>query len=136
VTRPVDNPALLPPGVGGPPAVGRRAPVQGVDPPAGRDSTLGPAFADVLAGRAAEVRFSGHALDRVRRRGIDLDPDVLRRLGAGVDRAAAKGSRDAVVLVDGTAFVVGVRSRTVVTAVDSAHMREHVFTNIDSAVIA
>jgi flagellar operon protein len=38
--------------------------------------------------------------------------------------------------VDDKAFVVSVRNRTVITAVDSAHMREHVFTNIDSAVIA
>jgi Putative flagellar len=31
---------------------------------------------------------------------------------------------------------VSVPNRTVVTAVDPAHMREHVFTNIDTAVIA
>ncbi|HEU0317947.1 MAG TPA: TIGR02530 family flagellar biosynthesis protein [Solirubrobacteraceae bacterium] len=126
----VHTPALLPPGVAGPSRVGGPPAPQAGRPP------QGPAFADVLAGRAGEVRFSGHALDRVRRRGIDVGPDVLHRLGAGVDRAAAKGSRDAVVLVDGTAFVVGVRARTVLTAVDPAHMREQVFTNIDSAVIA
>ena len=51
-------------------------------------------------------------------------------------RAAGKGSRDAVVLVDQTAFVVSVRNQTVITAVDREHMRDHVFTNIDSAVIA
>ena len=38
--------------------------------------------------------------------------------------------------VDGTAFVVAVPKRTVLTAVDPEHMREQVFTNIDSAVIA
>ena len=47
-----------------------------------------------------------------------------------------KGSRDSVVFVDGTAFVVSIRNKTVITAVDREHMREHVFTNIDSAVIA
>jgi flagellar operon protein len=41
-----------------------------------------------------------------------------------------------VVFIDGTAFVVSVRNSTVITAVDREHMREHVFTNIDSAVIA
>ena len=40
------------------------------------------------------------------------------------------------VLVDGTAFVVSVRNHTVITAVDSEHMNDQVFTNIDSAVIA
>ncbi|MEH3055291.1 MAG: hypothetical protein PGN13_15025 [Patulibacter minatonensis] len=39
-------------------------------------------------------------------------------------------------LIDQNAFVVGVPSRTVVTAVGRDNMREHVFTNIDSAVIA
>jgi flagellar operon protein len=54
----------------------------------------------------------------------------------GIQRAAAKGSRSSVVLVDGTAFVTAVQSRTVITAVTQDQMRSHVFTNIDSAVIA
>jgi len=82
------------------------------------------------------LRFSGHALDRVRQRGIDVGPESLARLQEGVERAAAKGGRDSLVLVDGTAFVVSVTNRTVVTAVDPEHMRKQVFTNIDSAVIA
>ena len=65
-----------------------------------------------------------------------MDETTLARLNGGVARAAAKGSRDSLVLLDDTAFVVSVRNRTVVTAVDREHMREQVFTNIDSAVIA
>jgi len=83
-----------------------------------------------------QLRFSGHALDRVHQRGIDVGPERLARLHEGVERAAAKGGRDSLVLVDGTAFVVSVTNRTVVTAVDPEHMRKQVFTNIDSAVIA
>jgi flagellar operon protein len=82
------------------------------------------------------VQFSGHALQRIERRGIPLDDGAVNRLAGGVDRAAAKGSRSSLVLVDDTAFVVSVPNRTVVTAVDREHMREQVFTNIDSAVIA
>ena len=85
---------------------------------------------------AVGLQFSRHALQRVQRRGIELDGATLTRLREGIGRAAGKGSRDSVVLVDGTAFVVSVSNRTVVTAVGSEHMREHVFTNIDSAVIA
>ena len=96
----------------------------------------GPAFGEVLASRTSGLQFSGHALQRVERRGIDLSPQTLQRLQAGVDRATSKGARESVVLVDGTAFVVSVRNKTVITAVDHAHMRDHVFTNIDSAVIA
>jgi flagellar operon protein len=131
------NPALLAPGaIGGPqasPAAKR--------PAAGGTGPSGPSFADVLKDASGTsgsepLHFSKHALERVRRRGIPLDPSTLGRLRDGVGRAAGKGSRDSIVLVDGTAFVVSVNNRTVITAVGSEHMREHVFTNIDSAVIA
>ena len=128
------NPALLPPGpLGGPqsaPAAGRQA--------ADAVGSSGPSFADVLERTAGPepLHFSKHALERVQRRGIALDPTTVGRLREGVGRAAGKGSRDSLVLVDGTAFVVSVPNRTVITAVGSEHMREHIFTNIDSAVIA
>lgn len=128
------NPALLIPGVGGPGPVDPASRVGQTS----RARQGGPGFADHLreVSGARTVRFSNHALQRVERRGIDTSPQVLARLDAGVQRAAQKGAREALVLVDGTAFVVGVQARTVVTAVDPASMREHVFTNIDSAVIA
>ena len=113
---------------------------QGVQRPAGKPATppVGGSFGDVLAGKlaSAPLRFSGHALQRIQHRGIDLDETTMARLDGGVQRAAAKGSRDSLVLVDQTAFVVSVPNRTVITAVDREHMREQVFTNIDSAVIA
>ena len=99
----------------------------------------GPAFDTVLrdvASATPRVQFSRHALQRLERRGITVDQPVQQSLDAGVNRAAGKGAREAVVFVDGTAFVVSVRNRTVITAVDRDHMRDHVFTNIDSAVIA
>ncbi len=126
---PTLNPALLPPGVE---PVAKPATGTGPAVP-----LKGPTFDQVLADRVGNVKFSGHALQRVERRGIDLDAyNTLPRLEAGVARAVSKGARDSVVFVDGTAFVVSVRNKTVITAVDSEHMREHVFTNIDSAVIA
>jgi len=127
MTVPVEtNPALLPPGLA---PVGRPAPAPA---PAG-----GPAFADVLRTQQhPPVRFSAHALQRVERRGIDVSPAALARLTDGVDRAAGKGARASVVFVDATAFVVSVPNRTVITAVDRDHMKQQVFTNIDSAVIA
>ena len=133
MTDPILNAALVPPGPAPAPAAapartgGAQAPVPG------------PSFAAVLASSTSAAqapKFSRHALERVNRRGIELDGPSLQRLAGGVSRAAAKGSRDAVVFVDRTAFVVSVPNNTVITAVDSEHMREHVFTNIDSAVIA
>jgi flagellar operon protein len=134
------NPALL--GLGGPLGVPAPAPTPG----RGNDvtgqtseATGGPSFASVLADQTAPANapaFSKHALDRLSRRGIDLDGQTLGRLTEGIQRAADKGSRNSVVIVDGTAFVASVQNNTVITAVSQEHMRSHVFTNIDSAVIA
>lgn len=124
------NPALIPPGAitPGPLDIAATRP--------GAEQVRGPSFGDVLAQKTSAVEFSGHALQRVRRRGIDLDPGTIERLQTGVERAAGKGARESVVFVDNTAFVVSVRNRTVITAVDRDNMKDHVFTNIDSAVIA
>lgn len=92
-------------------------------------------FAQVLAERLGEVRFSAHATARLASRGIRLDEAQLRKLYEAVDLAAGKGARDALVMVDDVALVVSVVNRTVVTALDRESARAHVFTNIDSAVI-
>lgn len=136
----ISNPALIPPGglapdrttPSGGGAAARKAP---------KPNQAGgqPSFADALdrAGQEQDaLQFSRHALARVQRRGIELDAGTLGRLADGVSRAASKGSRDSLVLVDGTAFVVSVSNRTVITAVGSEQMKDNVFTNIDSAVIA
>ncbi len=102
--------------------------------PARRPAAESP-FAQELQ-KSNGLQFSKHAAERVQRRGIGTDPQSMQRLEKGVALAASKGSRNAVVLVDNAAFVVGVPNRTVITAVDRAHMRDQVFTNIDSAVIA
>jgi flagellar operon protein len=131
------NPALVPPGVagvGGPTSVGTRT--QPVRPSV--QGPQGPSFSDVFKDAAGTkpVQFSKHAVQHLDRRNLTVDNTVMQRLQSGVDRAAGKGARDAVVLVDDTAFVVSVTNRTVVTAVGKEQMKDHVFTNIDSAVIA
>jgi flagellar operon protein len=128
------DPALVPPGVSAPTQVAVRT--QPVRPSV--QTPQGPAFADVLRDTAGTkpVTFSKHAVQRLERRNLPVDQMVMQRLQDGVDRAAGKGARDAVVLVDDTAFVVSVSNRTVVTAVGRDQMKDHVFTNIDSAVIA
>ena len=82
------------------------------------------------------VNFSRHAVDRINSRQIDvLSSDKLARLSRGVELAESKGSDDALVIVDKTAFVVSVRSNKVITAVNAEDMQGNVFTNIDSTVI-
>ncbi|HVY78516.1 MAG TPA: TIGR02530 family flagellar biosynthesis protein [Solirubrobacterales bacterium] len=124
-------------------SIGGVPPLRPSAPPAAprRPGAGGPSFADQLGRQRAAsgsggVEFSKHALERLQRRRIATDPATLQRLQRGVDLAAGKNARDAVVMVDDTAFVVSVRNRTVITAIDAAQMRQHVFTNIDSAVVA
>jgi flagellar operon protein len=136
VSAGVPNPALLPPG-----AVGAAQAAEAVQSSrsASEAPVRGRRFDEVLAAQASKLeppKFSRHALDRLARRGIELTGETVDRLAGGMARAAGKGSRDSVVFVDGTAFVVSVANNIVLTAVGAQHMREHVFTNIDSAVIA
>lgn len=114
---------------------GRTAPVQ-----AGRSVERKPAdagntvsFRDVLIGE--RLKFSHHAELRLKQRGIDLKRDQIERIANAVDQAAAKGAKDSLVLYKDMAMIVNVHSRTVVTAMDEASMKQHVFTQIDSAVV-
>lgn len=94
-----------------------------------------PSFGSVLDTKEREVKFSGHALARLKFRNIEMNSARMDRLSEAIDRASAKGSRDSLILMDDTAFVVSVKNRTVITAVDGASLKENVFTKIDSAVI-
>lgn len=98
-------------------------------------------FADALAAVSASqgVTFSGHAQTRLASRQIVLSNDDLQRLGSALTRAAAKGARSSLVLMDSQSgrvgLVVSVPNRTVITAVDTSSLKENIFTNIDSAMI-
>jgi flagellar operon protein len=105
------------------------------------DAPPAPGFDRLLASRlrpsaeADALRWSAHAVQRLTQREITVTPDMQQRLEGAVDRLAAKGGRESVVVLDRMAFVVSVQNRTVITAVDQAGMRDQVFTNIDSAVL-
>lgn len=114
-------------------------PLTGPKPTSARPSTSAgqaESFQDVLKGRlAAGVKFSQHAEQRLRSRNINLSGEDLTRLNTAVDKAAHKGARDSLVLLDNLALVVSIKNRTVITAVDESSLKENVFTNIDSAII-
>lgn len=120
------NPASYPP-----PLQGTAARKKG-EAPAGKEGS----FAGVLEkARSQKLRFSAHARQRLEARRIDLQPEELGKLEAAVEKAAAKGCRSSLLLYGEMAFVAGVPSRTIITAVDGQSMKERVFTNIDSAVV-
>jgi flagellar operon protein len=100
------------------------------------DSAAGAAFQQALQQAGQGVQLSRHAQKRVDSRDLNLDPARLSRLNTAISRAAEKGSRNSVVMLDGLAVVVDVNQRTVVTAMNTQQGKERVFTNIDSVVIA
>jgi flagellar operon protein len=112
-----------------PPDYRPKGPDRGSKTPAGED------FARVLERVQGEIKFSRHALERLQTRNITLTAGEVGRLQDAVERAASKGARDSLILMDELAFVVSFKNRTVITAMDGESMKEHVFTNIDSAVI-
>jgi flagellar operon protein len=99
-----------------------------------------PSFGDVLKQaqqtQPGALKFSAHAQTRIQSRQINLGAADMQRLDGAVQKAAGKGARESLVLLDQTAFVVSVPNRTVITVVDKDSLKQNVFTNIDSAVIA
>lgn len=137
------NPALIPP-LQPERAAGASQPTRTAD---------GKSFGDILRTKVSEVapaapqqgaapaspvtvKWSAHAAARLVQRGIQLGESHLARLETAVDKASAKGAREALVMMDGTAMVVSVKNRTVITALGQDQAKNNVFTNIDAAVIA
>ncbi|NLY17664.1 MAG: flagellar biosynthesis protein [Clostridiaceae bacterium] len=96
-------------------------------------------FAEILKDKLNEGRditISKHARLRMEMRNVNLTEAQRKKLANAVDKADAKGVRDTLVVMDKMAFVVNVRNRTLITAVNSGELKENVFTNIDGAVFA
>jgi flagellar operon protein len=87
------------------------------------------------ADKGVALKFSAHAKERLSLRNISLSPEDMARMSDAVNKAAAKGARQSLLVMDHQAFIVSVTNRTVITALDGNSMKENVFTNIDSAVI-
>ena len=100
-----------------------------------RDEKSASDFADILAKQQTKVKFSKHANERLRDRQIDLSDQQLAKLDDTVERMAAKGARESLIYMNDLAFVVSVKNRTVITAMDGTSAKENIFTNIDSAAI-
>ena len=94
-------------------------------------------FAGVLESRLndSKVRFSGHALERLKERGIKLGENELAKLEGAVSSVAAKGGNESLIMVGDAALLVSVKNRTVITAFDRNNLEGNVFTKIDSAAV-
>jgi flagellar operon protein len=91
-------------------------------------------FESELSG-ITDLRFSNHAIDRLSDRKVRFNEQTINRLTKAVNKANQKGANQSLVLLDELAFLVSVKNKMVITALEADTMKEGVFTNIDSAVI-
>ncbi|MDP4179480.1 MAG: TIGR02530 family flagellar biosynthesis protein [Bacillota bacterium] len=82
------------------------------------------------------LKFSKHAEQRLQARNIKLTETQKEKMNEAVNKAEGKGVKDSLVIMDNLAFVVNVKSKTVITAVNNNELKDNVFTNIDGAVFA
>lgn len=92
----------------------------------------GQTFQEILQS-ANGVRFSKHASERLESRNIQMSDSQKERLSEATNQAGEKGIKESLVMVDNLAFIVNVKSKTVVTAVSD--MKQAAFTNIDGVII-
>ncbi len=95
-------------------------------------------FSDVLKNKiksSTDLKFSSHAMKRIEDRNIHLNSENISRLENGIKEAEKKGSVNSVIMMDNSAYIVSIKNKTVVTAVDQLNTRGNIFTNIDSVAI-
>ena len=98
-------------------------------------------FEDILSQKTGldseiqSLKFSKHADERLADRNISLTEDQLGRLAEGARKADEKGIRESLVIMDDLSFIINIRNKTVITAMDHADNKEQIYTNIDGAVI-
>jgi flagellar operon protein len=112
-----------------PPVTGRK-PTEQARPSASVPSR---SFQDLL--RDHVVKLSHHAEMRLGQRGLRIQPEQMAKIETAIDKAAAKGAKESLILMGDMAMIVNVKNKTIVTAMDGASMNDHVFTQIDSAII-
>lgn len=94
-------------------------------------------FQEILerTAQTQDISFSKHAAQRVVAREIALTQAGLEKLNEGLKIARDKGMEDALILVDGSAFIVNAKNGRVITALDGRETDGKAITNISGAVI-
>lgn len=78
------------------------------------------------------LRFSKHAMERLKERKIELGGDEFMKIKSAIEKIRGKGGRDSLIVAKDSAYIVDVEKNTVVTAMDLKGMKDNVFTKIDS----
>lgn len=99
-----------------------------------RSDSGGLSFREALDRQLNAISFSKHANHRAAERNIQVTDADLSRLGNACEQAREKGVKDALIMMNDSAFIVNAPNRIVVTVIDKNEMQSNVITNIDGAV--
>lgn len=80
------------------------------------------------------IKFSKHALERLEQRKIQLTTKEVDKIDNAISKAAEKGIKETLIIMNNKAFIASVPNRTVITAAADNQLKENVFTNIDGAI--
>lgn len=100
------------------------------------EADVNSSFLEILKEKESEqVKFSKHAIQRLSNRNINLTTEQVERLNSGIEEARGKAINESLVMMDDIAFIVNVKNKTVITAMEQSEKDSQIFTNIDGAVI-
>lgn len=101
----------------------------------GKLINTGKSFQEILNQQLSnQVSFSKHANLRTEERNIQVSQSDLNRLGDACNKAQEKGIKDALIVMNDSAFIVNAPNKVVITVVDKNEMKSNVFTHIDGAI--
>ena len=81
------------------------------------------------------INFSDKASKNLHEINGSLTTDQMNRLELGLGKLKEKGIASGVLLMDSTAFVLNVKSQTVMTTIGKNRIQENVFSNFDAFAI-
>jgi len=93
-------------------------------------------FDTLFQSELEKLKFSSHASKRINSRDIQIGPSEMNRLNTALTDLKQKGSKESLIMLDKNAFIINVKSKTVITAIDNFAQNGKAITNIDSAIIA
>lgn len=95
----------------------------------------GKSFQEILNEQLKEgLSFSKHANQRTEERNITITESDMSRLEDACDKAKQKGIKDALIVMNDSAFIVNATNKVVITVVDKNEIKSNIFTNIDGAL--
>ncbi|MDR5658264.1 TIGR02530 family flagellar biosynthesis protein [Serpentinicella sp. ANB-PHB4] len=84
---------------------------------------------------AKSLTFSKHATERLNQRDIKLSTQDIKKMDEALEKAAKKGIKETLILMENRAFIANVKNKTIITAAVEEQLKDSVFTNIDGTVI-